>query len=124
MLVLLGCCHDSDNDMQLSGFGTVLGTRLVLGGYWQKASKVFTLLQALAADKYVSAVIFPIAELAIGLALVVQVDSSGIRHLDPTTKEVNYNPKFEELYAPQVSIVFILIVIDLFFLLPLNFGFS
>ena len=116
----------SDNDVQLSGFGTVLGTRLVLGGYWPKALKVPTAVQALAAHKYVSvvSVIFPVAELAIGLTLVVQVDSSGIRHLDPTTKEVNYNPKFEELYAPQVSIVFILIMIDLFFLLPLDFGFS
>ncbi|XP_076466522.1 pre-mRNA-processing factor 17-like [Babylonia areolata] len=30
-------------------------------------------------------------------------DSSGIRHLDPLTKEVKYNPKYEELYAPQVG---------------------
>ena len=110
--------------MQLSGFGTVLGTRLVLSGYWPKALKVPTGLGCTQILKYVSAVIFPIPELAIGLALVVQVDSSGIRHLDPTTKEVNYNPKFEELYAPQVSIVFILVMIDLFLLLPLDFGFS
>ena len=131
--------------MQLSGFGTVLGTRLVLSGYWPKALKVPTGLGCTQILKYVSAVIFPIPvlaiglalvvqvdssvifpipELAIGLALVVQVDSSGIRHLDPTTKEVNYNPKFEELYAPQVSIVFILVMIDLFYLLPLDFGFS
>ena len=38
---------------------------------------------------------------------LLQVDSSGIRHIDPTTKEVKYNPKFEELYAPQVSPVLI-----------------
>ena len=25
------------------------------------------------------------------------------RHLDPTTKEIKYNPKYEELYAPVVG---------------------
>ncbi|KAL8611364.1 pre-mRNA-processing factor 17 [Nucella lapillus] len=30
-------------------------------------------------------------------------DASGIRHLDPLLKEVKYNPKYEELYAPLVG---------------------
>ncbi|KAK7108013.1 pre-mRNA-processing factor 17-like [Littorina saxatilis] len=30
-------------------------------------------------------------------------DASGIRHIDPLKKEVTYNPKYEELFAPQVG---------------------
>ncbi|WAR07695.1 PRP17-like protein [Mya arenaria] len=30
-------------------------------------------------------------------------DVSGIKHIDPKTKEVKYNPKYDELYAPQVG---------------------
>ena len=32
-----------------------------------------------------------------------QDDVGGVRPLDPKTKEVMYNPKYEELYAPQVG---------------------
>ncbi|XP_025096993.1 pre-mRNA-processing factor 17-like isoform X2 [Pomacea canaliculata] len=31
------------------------------------------------------------------------MDSSGLRHIDLTTKEVKYNPKYEELFAPEVG---------------------
>ncbi|XP_060599989.1 pre-mRNA-processing factor 17-like [Ruditapes philippinarum] len=30
-------------------------------------------------------------------------DTSGLRHLDPKIKEVKYNPKYDELYAPQIG---------------------
>ena len=34
---------------------------------------------------------------------LTQIDPSGIRHIDPLKKEISYNPKYEELYAPQVT---------------------
>ncbi|KAK7492072.1 hypothetical protein BaRGS_00016736 [Batillaria attramentaria] len=45
------------------------------------------------------------ASMALVLAPEVETsaDTSGLRHLDPTTKEVKHNPKYEELYAPQMG---------------------
>ena len=34
--------------------------------------------------------------------LYLQGAESTLNHLDPKTKEVKYNPKYDELYAPQV----------------------
>ena len=41
--------------------------------------------------------------------ILLQEDTSGLRHIDPKTKEVKYNPKYDELFAAKVSIVFSLI---------------
>ena len=32
-----------------------------------------------------------------------QEDPSGLRHIEPKTKELKYNPKHDELFAPYVS---------------------
>ena len=37
---------------------------------------------------------------------LLQEDTSGLRHIDPKTKEVKYNPKYDELFAAQVSPMF------------------
>ena len=44
-------------------------------------------------------------ELVVHSAPAVQPNASldTRRHLDPTTKEVKYNPKYEELYAPVIG---------------------
>ena len=34
---------------------------------------------------------------------LLQEDTSGLRHIDPKTKEVKYNPKYDELFAAQVG---------------------
>ena len=38
----------------------------------------------------------------IDFALFQKEDQSGLKHIDPKTKEVKYNPKYSELFAPQV----------------------
>lgn len=58
--------------------------------------------------------------------LFSQADSSGIRHIDPTTKEIKYNPKVEELFAPLVSalcssVIWYLILIHVCFFLLIIF---
>ena len=34
---------------------------------------------------------------------VAQEDVGVIRQVDPTTKEVSYNPRYEEMFSPQVK---------------------
>jgi hypothetical protein len=37
--------------------------------------------------------------------MLLQVDSSAMRRINPKSKEIFYNPTVEELYAPQVRMI-------------------
>lgn len=41
------------------------------------------------------------------LTLFQQEDIGVIRQVDPTAKEVSYNPRYEEMFSPQVHVLFV-----------------
>ena len=41
------------------------------------------------------------------LTLFQQEDIGVIRQVDPSAKEVSYNPRYEEMFSPQVCVQFV-----------------